>query len=106
MSATPRHPSGPTTTAPGRRGRRAGTGDAPAWATRAARQDLGEGAPSERFVAVRARHALERLLPRDAAARRWLARRTWRAAWPVAAALGAFVLGMAVDHIGAGQRVD
>jgi hypothetical protein len=74
------------------------------WASRAARQD---GAPDfERFVVLRARHALERLLPRDGAARRWLQRRAWRPAWVAGMALLAFVLGAAADHIGSPQRVD
>jgi hypothetical protein len=74
------------------------------WASRAARQD---GAPDfERFVVLRARHALERLLPRDAAARRWLHTRAWRPMWMAGLALLAFGFGIAVDHIGAPQRVD
>jgi hypothetical protein len=82
------------------------TDDDRAWATRAARQDAPQGRPFDRFVVARSRHALERLLPRDAAARRWLERRAWRAAWLLVAGLLAFVLGIAVDHIGASQRVD
>jgi hypothetical protein len=82
------------------------TDDDRAWATRAARQDAAPDTGFDRFVVQRARHALERLLPRDTAARRWLERRAWRPAWAVAAALLAFVLGIAVDHIGASQRVD
>jgi len=77
-----------------------------AWATRAARQDAGDGVPFERFLVMRARHALERLLPRDAAARRWVARRAWRPAGVLLAALAAFGLGVAIDRIGAPQRVD
>src|SRR5262245_53934607 len=82
------------------------TDDDRAWATRAARQDAQGGQTFDRFVVARARHALERLLPRDASARRWLAWRAWRPLWPLAAGLLAFVLGVAIDHIGASQRVD
>lgn len=77
-----------------------------AWATRLALQDGGAGAAPERFVAGRARHALQRLLPRDPAARRWLEQRAWRAGWVPLVALAAFIAGAAVDHIGAPQRVD
>ena len=75
------------------------------WATRHALQSAAD-APAERFVVERAGHALQRLLPRDPAARRWLERRRWRPQWVALTALLAFVFGAAVDHIGAAQRVD
>jgi hypothetical protein len=50
-----------------------------AWATEQALAAAGEGAAPEAFVSTRARLALQRLLPRDAAAARWLQRRWWHA---------------------------
>jgi len=75
-----------------------------AWASRLAQQTA--GSEPEAFIVARAGHALQRLLPRDAAARRWLAQRTWRRLWPLLGAMLGFMLGAAVDHIGAPQRVD
>lgn len=77
-----------------------------AWATRLAQQTVPAGADTGRFVAERAAHAMQRLLPRDAAARRFVERRGWRPAWLLAAAAGALLLGAVADHIGARQRVD
>ncbi len=82
------------------------TADDRAWASRLAQQTAGGDAPPERFVAQRAGHAMQRLLPRDAAARDWLQRRLWRPAWLPAAGAAAFGLGALVDHIGSAQRVD
>ena len=77
-----------------------------AWATRQAVATVGEGAAPERFVVARAAVALQRLLPRDGAARRWLARRAWHPAWvAVAVVLGA-VFGLAADQLGPPQRVN
>lgn len=76
------------------------------WATRAARDSGGAGQPFDRFVVERAHHALQRLLPRDAAGRRWLARRGWHAGWVALVLAVAFGLGVAVDHLGAPDRVD
>lgn len=77
-----------------------------AWATRLAQQTVGAEAPPERFIVERTRHALERLLPRDAAARRWLERGARRGALAFGVLLAAFVLGAAVDHFGSMQRID
>lgn len=82
------------------------TDDDRAWATRLARQTAGAAVPFERFVVERARHALERLAPRDAVARRWLQRRGWRPLWAALVLAAAFVLGALVDHLGAPDRVD
>ena len=76
------------------------------WATRLALQTSGAGALFERFVVERAGHALQRLAPRDAALRRWLARRPWRGTWVAAAAGLSLLLGMALDHVGGAQRID
>lgn len=82
------------------------TADDRAWATRLAQQTVPAGAPAAAFVAERARHAMQRLLPRDAAGRRFVQRRGWRGAWLAAAVLGAFGLGLVVDHLGGSQRIN
>jgi len=82
------------------------THDDRAWATRLTQQTLGADATAERFVVARARHALQRLLPRDASARRTLARRVWSPWWALGAMLLAFLLGALVDHIGGAQRIN
>lgn len=82
------------------------TADDQAWATRLAQQTAGADAPAERYIAERARHAMQRLLPRDGSARRWLEQRAWRAGWvPLVAVLTALA-GALADHVGAGQRVN
>ncbi len=77
-----------------------------AWATRHAVAAVGEGAPPERFVVARAVVALQRLLPRDEAARRWLARRGWHGAWVALAVVLAFFAGVLADQLGPPQRVN
>jgi hypothetical protein len=77
-----------------------------AWATRLARQTVGEAATPARFVSERARHALERLGPRVPAAQAWLRRRGWDARWWWAAAVAAFVAGLLLDRIGSGQSIN
>ena len=77
-----------------------------AWASRAAAEVVGEQADAATFVARRARLALERIgerykaLPRAARALRW---RPW-VAWAMVG--GAFAIGIAVDRIGGGQRIN
>jgi len=76
------------------------------WATRQAADAVGDDAPPQRFVVARATVALQRLLPRDAAARRWLARHGWHAAWVVLALVFGFIAGLAADQLGPPQRVN
>ena len=76
------------------------------WATRQAVATLGEGAAPERFVVARAVLALQRMLPRDAAARRWLDRRGWHPAWVLLAAVLGAIAGLVADQLGAPQRVN
>ncbi|MDO9075688.1 MAG: DUF2868 domain-containing protein [Rubrivivax sp.] len=76
------------------------------WATRQAADAVGDDASPERFVVARATVALQRLLPRDAAGQRWLARRGWHAAWVLLALVVGFVGGLAADQLGAPQRVN
>lgn len=76
------------------------------WATRQALAAVGESAGPERFVVARAGLALQRLLPRDAAASRWLHRRLWHGGWlPLALLLGA-VAGVLIDQLGPPQTVN
>jgi hypothetical protein len=77
-----------------------------AWATRLARETTPAGAPPGRFLDERAHHALQRLAPRDAGVVRALARRGWRTGWLLAALLLGGLLGVAVDAIGSGQRIN
>ncbi len=77
-----------------------------AWATRLARETTPAGAPPERFLVERARHALQRLAPRDAGVVRALAQRGWRSGWLLAALLIGLLAGVAVDAIGSGQRIN
>ena len=76
------------------------------WATRQALATVGEQAAPEHFVVARAGLALQRLLPRDAQARRWLARRAWHPAWVVLALVLGLMAGLAVDQLGPPQRVN
>jgi hypothetical protein len=70
------------------------------WATRAAADDPAARTGPAAWLAARARHALQRLAPRDAAAQRLLQRPVWPA-WPLPAALGAaFGAGVALDSLG------
>lgn len=76
------------------------------WATRQATEAVGDDAAPQRFVVARATVALQRLLPRDGAGRRWLTRRGWHAAWVLLAVLGGFIAGLAADQLGTPQRVN
>ena len=77
-----------------------------AWATRMARETVAAGAPPAQFLVERARHALQRLAPRDAGVVRALAERRWRPGWLLAALLIGMLVGVAVDAIGSGQRIN
>jgi hypothetical protein len=76
------------------------------WATRLAQQSPAAKAAAPLFSGERARHALQRLLPRDPAAARALARRLWRPAWWLAAAGLGLLLGLLADTIGTSQRIN
>jgi Protein of unknown function (DUF2868) len=76
------------------------------WATRLAQQSAGAKLPAPKFIGERAHHALQRLLPRDPAAARALARRLWRPAWWLAAAALGLLVGLLADTIGASQRIN
>ncbi len=76
------------------------------WADRLAAQTAPAGASSERLIAERAHHALQRLLPRDAALRRALARSPWRWRWLVVVAAAAAVIGLLADLVGRQTYID
>jgi hypothetical protein len=77
-----------------------------AWATRLACESTPAGASPERFLDERARHALQRLAPRDARDARAVSRRGWRAAWVALALALGLVIGVAVDAIGSTQHIN
>ena len=77
-----------------------------AWATRQAVAAVGERADPERFVVARAALALQRLLPRDAAAQRWIKRRAWHPVWILLAVLLGLLAGVVADQLGPPQRVN
>jgi hypothetical protein len=76
------------------------------WATRVARASLPDDAPSARFVAERAHHAMQRLAARDAGVRAALRARFAIRPWTLVALLAGLVLGVAVDQIGPAQRIN
>lgn len=77
-----------------------------AWATRQAVATVGADATPERFVVARAVIALQRLLPHDKDAQRWLARRGWHGAWAWLAAAVGLMAGLLADQLGPPQRVN
>jgi hypothetical protein len=76
------------------------------WATRAAAEVEGEGAPPDRFLSRRAALALERVRARHPAVDRVLGAVTWRRwiGWALVAV--AFALGLASNQVGPAQRVN
>jgi hypothetical protein len=76
------------------------------WATRQAAAVAGDEASPERFVVARAMVAMQRLLPRDASARRWLERRAWHPAWVWLGAVLGFIAGVAADRLGPPEHVN
>ena len=77
-----------------------------AWATRQALATVGDSAAPEVFVSARATLALQRLLPRDRTAQRWLARRGWHTAGPWLAVLIGLAAGVGMDQLMPSQRVN
>jgi Protein of unknown function (DUF2868) len=76
------------------------------WATRLARDSAGKSASPLHFISERARHALQRLLPRDPGAERLLNRRLWRNSWWLWALLLGAACGLLADSIGPSQRIN
>jgi Protein of unknown function (DUF2868) len=77
-----------------------------AWATRLALETAPPGAANDRLLSERARHALQRLEPRDRGVRRWLARPVWRWRWALLAAALGLVIGFAADLLDRNQVVN
>ncbi len=87
------------------------TDDDRRWASRAAAQEAplpaaGDVGHADAFIAQRARHAVQRLAPREPAAAAWLVRRLWRSRWVAWAGLAAFCAGLLADSIGSSQRIN
>jgi hypothetical protein len=76
------------------------------WATRVAHASLGDGAKPQRFVTERARHAMQRLAPRETGVRAALAAHFASRAWVLAVVVAGVMLGLAMDHIGSAQRIN
>jgi hypothetical protein len=78
-----------------------------AWATRLTRDEPATAAlaPAQR-LAARARHAVQRLRARDERCARSLEARPWRPLWAALALLAGLLTGVAVDHVGSGQRLN
>lgn len=91
LQAVESAPEGPLWTAEDRR-----------WASRAATQALGDDAPAGPFLVERARLAMQRLAPRDAALRQVLERPLWRPAWLPATLIAGLLLGLMSDALLAG----
>ena len=77
-----------------------------AWATRLAVQTVPADAAPARFLDERARHAIERLLPRDASLAPLLNLRLWRPAWAALALLLGLLLGLVADSLGSDSRIN
>jgi hypothetical protein len=81
-----------------------------AWADRVALEAAGSGVASDEFIVQRARHALQRLAPRERLAARWLAQPVWQQRWIGVVAVLALVVGIAADSLGgalgASQRIN
>ena len=77
-----------------------------AWADRVALEAVAADAPADAFVAGRARHALQRLGPREAIVERIAREPASRRGWIVAVAIVAFAIGVAADAVGGGQRIN
>ncbi|MBL8279589.1 MAG: DUF2868 domain-containing protein [Pelomonas sp.] len=77
-----------------------------AWASRLADESAGAQASDALWQAERARHAMQRLLPRRPALVRAAARHTWSSRWGWGALAVGGALGVLADLAGAGQRVN
>jgi hypothetical protein len=76
------------------------------WATRVARASVGDDAAPGQLLVERARHALQRLAPRDAGVRAALHARVSLLPWAVVAVLLGLLAGVVVDQIGPAQRIN
>jgi hypothetical protein len=76
------------------------------WATRLALQTAPAGASDGRLLSERARHALQRLEPRDRAVRRWLRRPAWSWRWALLTVGLGLAIGLAADLLDRNQLVN
>ncbi|HSC63365.1 MAG TPA: DUF2868 domain-containing protein, partial [Caldimonas sp.] len=76
------------------------------WADRVAAEAAAPGGAPEAFIATRAGHALQRLVPREPALARLAATKPWHAGGALAIVAVAFVLGIAGDSLGGGRRIN
>ena len=77
-----------------------------AWADRVALDATPAGAPLDAFVGMRARHALQRLRPRESALARLQGPSLREARWTVGAMLLAFVVGLLADGLGGSRHIN
>jgi hypothetical protein len=81
------------------------TADDSAWATRLA--SASNKSPSDaHFIAQRAQHAMQRLLPREAGAAKWLSALTSPRPWWLLVVAVAVLIGLFADSIGSAQRIN
>ena len=76
------------------------------WATRLACETAPKGSSDANFVTTRARHAFQRLQTREPAIAPLRDQRLWHPRWALLAAVIGLIAGIAVDQIGAGQRIN
>jgi cytochrome c biogenesis protein CcdA len=76
------------------------------WASRAALDSVPADAPADRYIADRARHAMQRLAQREPALAASLERRVWPRGMVFWAALAGGLTGLLADAIGNGQRIN
>ncbi len=85
------------------------TADDSAWATRLASAS-NKSSSDAHFIAQRAQHAMQRLLPREAGAAKWLSALTSARPWwllvAVAVSVSALLIGLMADSIGSAQRIN
>lgn len=82
------------------------TAEDAAWASRLAAQTAAPDASPQAFLDERARHALQRLAPRDRQIARWLAPGGMRAAWVAASAAAGLAAGLMGNLLGRSAIVD
>jgi hypothetical protein len=76
------------------------------WSTRAARETAPPAATAAQLLNERARHAMQRLLGKDATLAPLLAQRLWRPGWGALALLLGLLLGVGMDALGASQSIN
>ena len=77
-----------------------------AWANRVALEAAGADVAPDSFIAQRARHAMQRLAPRERVAAQWIGQPLWHARWIAVIALIAFACGLLADSVGSSQRIN